>query len=244
MSDDVRIALVSGSNRGLGYETLKQLAKQGMRVILTSRDEPRGQESARRLRSEVGEDRVVFHQLDVTDLGSVDRLYGFIKGHFGRLDVLVNNAGVFLDGGDPEWDKAEGVTCARIETLRRTMETNVYGPLRMIRTFMPLMKKRKYGRIVNVSSGMGQLSEMGGGYPAYRISKAALNALTRIVSEELKGEGILVNSACPGWVRTEMGGPQGQRTPEQGADTIIWLATLPDDGPTGGFFRDRKPIAW
>jgi len=114
----------------------------------------------------------------------------------------------------------------------------------MIRTFMPLMKKRKYGRIVNVSSGMGQLSEMGGGYPAYRISKAALNALTRIVSEELKGEGILVNSACPGWVRTEMGGPQGQRTPEQGADTIIWLATLPDDGPTGGFFRDRKPIAW
>ena len=244
MSDAGQIALVSGSNRGLGYETLRQLAKQGIKVILTSRDEPRGQEAARRLRAEVGEDHVAFHQLDVTDLGSVDRLYGFVKSQFGRLDVLVNNAGIFLDGGDPEWDKAEGVTCARIETLRKTMETNVYGPLRLIRTFMPLMKKRKYGRIVNISSGMGQLSEMGSGYPAYRISKTALNALTRVVSEELKGEGILVNAACPGWVRTEMGGPKGPRTPEQGADTIVWLATLPDDGPTGGFFRDRKPIPW
>jgi NAD(P)-dependent dehydrogenase (short-subunit alcohol dehydrogenase family) len=244
MSESKQVALVTGSNRGLGFETVIQLARKGLKVILTSRDEPRGQEAARRARAEVGEDLIAFHQLDVTDLGSVDRLDRHVRSEFGRLDALVNNAGVFLDGGDPDWDRAEGVTCARIETLRRTMEANVYGPLRIIRTFMPLMKKRGYGRIVNVSSGMGQLSEMKGGYPAYRISKTALNALTRIVSEELQGTGILINSACPGWVRTDMGGPQGERTPAQGADTVVWLATLPDDGPTGGFFRDRKPIPW
>ena len=244
MSESKQVALVTGSNRGLGFETVIQLARKGLQVILTSRDEPRGQEAARRVRAEVGEEVVAFHQLDVTDLGSVDRLERFVRGTFGRLDALINNAGVFLDGGDPDWDRAESITCARIETLRRTMEANVYGPLRLIRTFMPLMKKRRYGRIVNVSSGMGQLSEMQGGYPAYRISKTALNALTRIVAEETKDLNILVNSACPGWVRTDMGGPEGQRTPAQGADTIVWLATLPDGGPTGGFFRDRQAIPW
>ncbi len=242
MADSKRVAVVTGANRGLGLETCRQLAKQGLRVVLTSRDEGKGWASAKALQGE-GLD-VAYHPLDVTDLGSAERLARDLRKGQGRTDVLVNNAGVFLDRGDPGWERAESVATARIETLRQTMETNVYGALRVTREILPLMRERGYGRIVNVSSGMGQLSEMNGGYPAYRISKTALNALTRILSEELKGTDILVNSVCPGWVRTDMGGAEATRTPEQGADTIVWLATLAEGGPTGGFFRDRTPIPW
>jgi NAD(P)-dependent dehydrogenase (short-subunit alcohol dehydrogenase family) len=133
---------------------------------------------------------------------------------------------------------------AKVETLRKTMETNVYGPLQLIQALVPLMKEHDYGRIVNVSSGMGQLTDMGGGYPGYRLSKTSLNALTRIFANELNGTHILINTMCPGWVKTDMGGPGATRTPEQGVDTMVWLATLPNDGPTGAFFRDRKPIPW
>jgi len=131
-----------------------------------------------------------------------------------------------------------------VETYRETLETNVLGPLALAQALVPFMKRNRYGRIVNISSGMGQLSEMGVGSPAYRVSKTALNALTRILAADLKASGILVNSMCPGWVKTDMGGPTAPRTVEQGADTAVWLATLPDGGPTGGFFRDRKPIPW
>jgi NAD(P)-dependent dehydrogenase (short-subunit alcohol dehydrogenase family) len=154
--------------------------------------------------------------------------------------VLVNNAGVLLDmeaAGDSLFD-------ARLETFEQTFETNVWGPLLLSQTLIPAMKERGYGRVVNVSSGMGQLSDMGSGSPAYRLSKTALNALTRILAHELRSTNVLVNAVCPGWVRTDMGGPAAPRTPQQGADTITWLATLPDDGPSGGFFRDRKPIPW
>jgi NAD(P)-dependent dehydrogenase (short-subunit alcohol dehydrogenase family) len=133
---------------------------------------------------------------------------------------------------------------SKLDVYRDTLETNLFGPLQLAQAVVPLMKAKRYGRIVNFSSGLGQLSEMAAGTPAYRISKTALNALTRILAAEFQGSNILVNSMCPGWVRTEMGGDGAPRTPEQGADTALWLATLPDDGPTGGFFRDRKPIAW
>ena len=167
-----------------------------------------------------------------------------MRSRCGRVDILVNNAGVFPDRQGVENGGKTSVLYASADTLRTAMETNVYGALRLAQELVPLMKQQRYGRIVNVSSGMGQLSDMEGHSPGYRISKTALNALTRILAAETKEDNILVNCICPGWVRTEMGGPDAERSPEQGADTIVWAATLPDDGPTGGFFRDCKPIPW
>ncbi|MGA7955158.1 MAG: SDR family oxidoreductase [Gloeobacterales cyanobacterium] len=231
-----KIAVVTGANRGMGFEVSRQLAKIGMQVILTSRDSEQGQNAAERLRKEgFG---VVHCPLDVTNPESIASLSQFIREKFARLDVLINNAGLMIDA------PAISVFDAKVNTLRKTMETNVYGPLQLIQALVPLMKEHNYGRIVNVSSGMGQLTDMSGGYPAYRISKTSLNALTRIFADELKGTHILINSMCPGWVKTDMGGPEAPRTPEQGVDTMVWLATLPDDGPTGAFFRDREPIPW
>jgi NAD(P)-dependent dehydrogenase (short-subunit alcohol dehydrogenase family) len=157
------------------------------------------------------------------------------------LEILVNNAGILIDPLDPA---AGSVFHTKVDTLRRTYETNVYGPLQLCQALIPLMQVRGYGRVVNISSGMGQLSEMNGGYPGYRLSKTALNALTRIFADELKGTNILVNSVCPGWVRTDMGGPKASRSVEEGVYTIVWLATLPSGSPTGQFFRDRQPIPW
>ena len=230
-----RIALVTGANRGIGFETCRQLAGAGLRVILTSRDPAKGRRAADLLRRE-GKD-VACEPLDVTDSKSVKRLLDAVRRRFGRLDVLVNNAAVYLD---------EDVSVFEVDdaTVRATLETNFYGPLAMCRAFVPLMRAQGYGRVVNVSSGAGQLSSMTGGTAAYKVSKAALNALTRIVADEVRPANIKVNAVCPGWVRTKMGGPRAPRSPEQGAETIVWLATLPDRGPTGGFFRDRKAIAW
>jgi len=234
MSPTKRVAVVTGANRGIGFETCRQLAKKGIQVILTSRDRANGEAAVEKLQAE-GLD-VSYHPLDVTDSDSVQRLAEFIKSEFGQLDILVNNAGVLLDSSDT-------VLSTKIDTLRQTMDTNLYAPLLLCQALIPLMK-HNYGRVVNVSSGAGQLSDMTSGYPSYRISKTALNALTRILANELKGTNILVNSVCPGWVKTDMGGANAPRTPEQGADTIVWLATLPDNGPTSGFFRDRQPIPW
>jgi NAD(P)-dependent dehydrogenase (short-subunit alcohol dehydrogenase family) len=232
--DHLRIAVVTGANRGLGLETCRQLADLGLTVVLTSRDSRTGEAAAASMRA-VKRD-VRYHPLDVTDPRSIERLAGFIEREFGRLDVLVNNAGVFLDPLDTS------VLRADLDIVRRSMETNVYGPLLLCQALVPLMQGR--GRIVNLSSGMGQLAEMNGCCPGYRFSKTALNALTRILADELRDTRIKVNSLCPGWVRTDMGGPNAERPVEEGADTIVWLATLPDDGPSGGFFRDRQPIPW
>ncbi|RUR84039.1 SDR family oxidoreductase [Chlorogloeopsis fritschii PCC 9212] len=229
-----KIAVVTGANRGLGFEISRQLAKKGYQVILTSRDEAKGKAAAEKLQSE-GLD-VIYYHLDVTSDESSQKLAEFINQQFERLDVLVNNAGIYID--------CNSVFDTPIDTLQETMETNVYGVLRVTQALIPLMKKQNYGRIVNVSSGAGQLSDMQGGLPGYRISKAALNALTRIFASELQGTNILANSVCPGWVKTDMGGSNAPLTPEQGVDTIVWLATLVYDSPTGKFFRNRKPIAW
>ncbi|MBD2099199.1 SDR family oxidoreductase [Trichocoleus sp. FACHB-591] len=236
MASDRKIAVVTGANRGLGLETSRQLAKQGVYIILTSRDQAKGQAVVQQLQSEGLE--VGYHPLDVTDAASVQQLAQFVRDQFGHLEILVNNAGIGLD-----FDNGS-LFNLQIETLAQTLQTNLYGPILLSQALIPLMQIRGYGRVVNVSSGAGQLSEMNSGYPSYRMSKTALNALTRILANELQGSNILVNSVCPGWVRTDMGGPDAPRTPEQGADTIAWLATLPDGGPTGGFFRDRQPIPW
>lgn len=234
-AESSHVALVTGANRGIGFEVCRQLARRGLRVLLTAREEDRGRRAAERLRQE-GLD-VHFHRLDVTDEDSVHRTAAFAEKEWGGVDVLVNNAGVYPDEGVP------GLTID-LETVRRTMEVNAYGPLRLCQTVIPRMRRHRYGRIVNVSSGLGAFDDMGGGTLAYRLSKVSLNALTRILADEVRGTGILINAMCPGWVRTDMGGRNAPRSVEQGADTVVFLSTLPDSGPSGGFFRDRKPIPW
>ena len=236
------IAVVTGSNRGLGLETVRQLAKREIRVIATCRNASRGEAALEKLLAE-GLD-VLFQPLDVSSEASIADLGGFIHSRCGRVDILVNNAGVYLDIHGTEDVGGASVFNTSLETLSTTLKTNLYGPLLLAQELAPLMKQQHYGRIVNVSSGMGQLSDMDGKSPAYRISKTALNALTRILAAETRGSNILVNSVCPGWVRTEMGGPNAERAVEQGAAGIVWAATLPDDGPSGGFFRDGQPIPW
>ncbi|OGX08763.1 MAG: short-chain dehydrogenase [Omnitrophica WOR_2 bacterium GWA2_47_8] len=235
-----KIAVVTGANRGIGFETCRQLAEKGILVILTSRDEDKGLKACEKLDKE--ELPVRYHQLDVEHASSITAFKAFIEKKYGRCDILVNNAGIFPD--KPAGDKEPSVFQTPIDTLRRAMETNVYGPLLLCQALIPLMKKNNYGRIVNMSSGMGQLSDMNGFYPGYRVSKTSLNAITRILTDELLQSNILVNSMCPGWVKTDMGGAGATREVEEGADTAIWLATLPDNGPRGKFFRDRKEIPW
>jgi NAD(P)-dependent dehydrogenase (short-subunit alcohol dehydrogenase family) len=234
-----QIAVVTGGNRGMGFETCRQLGKRGARVMLTSRDPAKGEAAAARLRDERLDVRA--HQLDVADDERIARLAKFIRTEFGRLDILVNNAGL-VRGRDEPRERAMRTFEARPAGLREVLATNLIGPFLLCQALIPLMAGR--GRVVNVSSGMGQLSEMGGGFPAYRISKAGLNALTRIFASELHGTGVKVNAACPGWVRTDMGGANAARSVEEGVATTIWLATLPDDGPSGGLFRDNKPVPW
>ena len=229
-----KIALVTGGNRGIGYEVCRQLAERGLHVLLGSRDRAKGDAAVASLRDG---GRVTALELDVVDSEQISAVSTFIREEYGRLDVLVNNAGVYLDAGESVFDVA-------MDTFRHTMAVNFYGPLRLCREFVPLMGRNGYGRVVNVSSGYGSISQMGGRTAAYRVSKAALNALTRIIAGEARGNNIKVNAVCPGWVRTDMGGRGAPRPVAKGAETIVWAATLPDDGPTDGFFRDKRPLAW
>jgi NAD(P)-dependent dehydrogenase (short-subunit alcohol dehydrogenase family) len=226
------IALVSGANRGIGLEVARQLAAGGHRVLLGSRDRTAGERAAAGIES--GDVEAI--ELDVADAGSVERAAARISADPGRLDVLVNNAAVF--------GSSAGAGYTDLSEAHDVLETNVFGAWRLTGALLPMLRSSPHGRIVNVSSGGGQLAEMGGGRAAYRVSKTALNALTRVLAADEAGSGILVNSLCPGWVRTRMGGESASRSVEEGADTAVWLATLPDEGPTGGFFRDREPIPW
>ncbi|MBW4721069.1 SDR family oxidoreductase [Saccharothrix obliqua] len=222
------VAVVTGGNRGIGREVCRQLRELGYTVVLTARDAAKGARAAR----ELGVDH---HRLDVTDDGSAAGLATHIGERYGRLDVLVNNAAVHYD----TWQRASN---ADLAVVREAMETNFYGPWRVALALLPLLRKGS-GRIVNVSSGAGSLTGMGGGTPAYAASKAALNALTLMLADELRRDRVLVNAVCPGWVATDMGGPGG-RPVERGAASVVWAVTLPDDGPTGGFFRDGRPVPW
>ena len=228
------IALVTGGNRGIGYETCKELARVGCHVVLTSRSRIDGQDAVAKL--DAG-DNIVFHKLDVTDTGEIEELRDWVVDTYGRLDILINNAGVYLD---------EGVSLFEVEekVMRDTLEVNFYGAFHLCRSFVPIMRKNGYGRIVNVSSGYGAMSEMGGQVAAYRISKAALNTLTLIMAHELRDSNIKVNAVCPSWVSTEMGGSTAPVTPEAAAIDIVHFAMLEKTGPTGGFFRFKKPIPW
>ena len=231
-----KIAIVTGGNRGIGREIARQLAKQDIIVVIGVRDPQAGERTVAELKAE----GVTIHsqQLDVNDTKSVRRFAENVEKTYGAPGILVNNAGVY-----PEKTDAKLVD-TKTAVWRETFETNLFGAVRMCREVVPFMKKLRQGRIVNMSSGLGQLHQMGEGSPAYRVSKAALNALTRTLAAEVAGSGILVNSMSPGWVRTSMGGETAPRTVQEGADTAVWLATLPSNGPTGQFFRDRKPIPW
>lgn len=226
------IALVTGANRGIGKEVCRQLAARGILVLLTARDLTKAQVACQ----DIASDNIHPRQLDVTDDVSLQRLRDEIEAQYERLDVLVNNAAIHYD----HWQTALE---ADLEIVSEAIETNLYGPWRMAKTFAPLLKKSPHPRIVNVSSGSGSLATMGAGPPAYNVSKTALNALTCMLAGEMAADGVLVNAICPGWVATEMGGEGGRPIPE-GAAGIVWAATLPDDGPTGGFFRDQQPLDW
>jgi len=224
------LAVVTGANRGIGREVARQLAERGYDAILGARDSDKG----RRAAQELGLDNVVPAPLDVSDDRSVEAFAEWLTQDRGRCDVLVNNAAV-------DYDTDQRALTADLARVRDDLETNVFGAWRMAQALLPLLRGSDHPRIVNVSSGAGSLATMGGGTPAYSVSKASLNALTRLLAGEL--DGVLVNSVCPGWVATDMGGAGG-RPLADGAAGVVWAATLADDGPTGGFFRDERPVAW
>jgi NAD(P)-dependent dehydrogenase (short-subunit alcohol dehydrogenase family) len=220
------IALVTGASRGIGREVCRQLTGLGVTVLAGARnpgtvEDLRGAEPLR---------------LDVTSEADIQEAFRSVSGRFGLLDVLINNAAITYD----TW---QGAADADLAVVREAAETNLYGAWRLTQVMLPLLRRSGHPRIVNVSSEAASFSAMGAGTPAYTTSKAALNALTVMLAAELRGEGFLVNAVCPGWVATDMGGPGGRPVAE-GAASVVWAATLPDDGPTGGFFRDGERLPW
>ena len=238
-----KVALVTGANKGIGFEIARQLAQLEITVLIGARDQDRGISASEQLQS-AGLDTHFIH-VDVVRATSIEAAIGKIRDEFKRLDILVNNAGIQID-------TESGILELDPVIFQNTLETNALGPLLMAQATVPIMKVNGFGRIVNLVSTLGSLAEIASPdspynsvlSPAYRLSKTLLNGITVLLAKELRGSNILVNSVCPGWVRTDMGGDAAPHTPEQGADTPVWLATLPDDGPTGGFFRERQPIPW
>ena len=228
-----RVVLVTGANRGIGREIARQLALRGDAVVLTARDLGKAERAAAAL---PGREHVLARRLDVTDPASIERVAVDLDRHYGRLDVLVNNAAIHYDS----WQQD---STADLQVVREALEVNLLGAWRTSLTLLPLLRASGQGRIVNVSSEAGSLASMDGGTPAYTVSKAALNALTRMLASELRRDRIIVNAVCPGWVATDMGGPGGRPVTE-GAASVLWAVDLPDDGPTGGFYRDGRPVPW
>ncbi len=226
-----RTVLVTGANRGIGREVARQLVAAGDRVVVTARRP----EAAEATAAELG-DGALAVPLDVTDPDTIADAARRVEDELGVLDVLVNNAAIHYD----TW---HGATTVDFGVVQEALDTNLLGPWRVTLAFLPLLRRSRHGRIVNVSSQSGSLAGMGGGTPAYHVSKAGLNALTRTLAGELRQEGILVNAVCPGWVATDMGGWGGGPV-AGGAASIIWAVDLPDDGPTGGFFRHGQPLPW
>lgn len=229
------VAVVTGANRGIGWHTAQQLALLGYQVVLTARSAAAAERAAAQLREQGG--RAWPFELDVRDSVGAARLAAWLGNHLGRVDLLINNAGVFLDDAVSLLDLDDA-------TLHTTLNTNLLGPIYLCRALVPMMLAQNYGRIVNLSSGYGALNDMGPNIAAYRISKAGLNALTAVLAAELTGTNVKVNSVCPGWVRTDMGGPKANRDPAEAAADVVWAATLDDDGPSGAFLRYREHIPW
>lgn len=235
--DAPRVAVVTGANRGIGLAVVRALATAGDLVVLGSRDPAAGRRAATGLPvvDDPGAPRgVLVRRIDVTEPASLAAVADELAERTGRVDVLVNNAAIHYDTWQSAGDADLGV-------VREALETNLLGPWQAVQAMLPLLRASRHGRIVNVSSEGGSLATMGGGIPGYRTSKAALNALTRMLAAELRADGVLVNSVCPGWVATDMGGPGG-RPVEEGAASVLWAVDLPDDGPSGGFFRDGLPV--
>ena len=241
--DQRRIALVTGANKGIGFEIARQLAQKGIKVLVGARDQTKGDQACSRMTGEGLDVQPVL--IDVNQARTVEAAVARIEDVHGRLDVLVNNAGIMLDTQSDILELDPYI-------FQNTLETNSLGPLLLSQACVPIMKRNNYGRIVNMASTLGSLAEIASPQssyaellvPAYRLSKTLLNGITVLLAKELRGTNILVNSACPGWVRTDMGGGEAPLSPEQGADTPVWLATLEDGGPTGGFFRERQPVPW
>ena len=239
---DRRVAVVTGANKGIGFEIARQLAREEITVFIGARDEERGRAAAEKLQAEGLDARPL--RLDVTDDASVAAAASFVEQNAGRLDVLVNNAGVAIDDGPP--------SRVSIDALRRTYETNVFGVVRTTQAMLPLLRRSDAGRIVNLSSGLGSLTQNSDPswefasvkYLAYNSSKTAVNAITVQFAYELRDTPIKVNAADPGYVATDMNRNQGVRSVEQGAATPVRLALLPPDGPTGGYFNDDGPLPW
>ncbi len=256
-----RVAIITGADRGIGFQVSRQLGELGFKIVLTSPDRAKGEVAAAKLSREGL--NVVYQKLDLLNERDVRALKVFVLNKFGRIDLLVNSAGVMLDSGR---SKVEGLLSRRIKKIpkrkgfgegpsilevnidivRATLEINTLGALKMCQAFVPLMLKAGYGRVVNVSSSLGQLNDMTDEdkVPAYQMSKTALNAVTRMVADAARGSNVAVNSVCPGWTRTDIGGQEAPQSTEEAAGTIVWLARQPDNGPTGGFFRDKRRIAW
>jgi NAD(P)-dependent dehydrogenase (short-subunit alcohol dehydrogenase family) len=228
------IVVVTGGNRGIGFEICRQLAARGARVVLTARKTAGGTAAIEKLEKE--KLAAEFHALDVTDGKSIAALRDFLKERYGHLDVLINNAGIIAKGEDDALK-------VDLATVRTTLETNTLGPLHLAQELAPLLKRSKSGRIINISSGMGELNDNSGGSAAYRLSKTALNAVTAALAAELRGT-VAVNSVCPGWVRTDMGGPHADLDVADGADSAVWLALDAPQKLTGKFIRGRKVIPW
>jgi NAD(P)-dependent dehydrogenase (short-subunit alcohol dehydrogenase family) len=226
--------LVTGANRGIGFEVCRQLADAGFDVILTARDQAKGEAAAATLRGHGL--NVTAHPLDVSDPASITAARDRLQRERGVLDVLVNNAAI-------NYDTWEDVLTADFDVVEEAFRTNTLGPWRMTLAFLPLLRRSAHPRVVNVSSQAGALSSQTGGTPAYNLSKLALNGLTRQLANRLRRDRILVNSVCPGWVATDMGG-SGGRPVADGAASVVWAARLPDGGPTGGFYRDGRELAF
>lgn len=224
------VALITGSSRGIGFEVARQLAARDFTVIVTGRSERTAASAAKKIGG-----NAIAHALDTSDAASIKDTAAWITSEIGRLDVLVNNAAILLG-------ENESILSTSAEAFEATWRTNALGPLLMTQAVAPLLRRSAAARVVNVSSGAGQISSMTSYAPAYSISKTTLNAITVMLAAALPFA--RVNCVDPGWVRTDMGGPNATRSVEEGADTIVWLATLPADGPSGGFFHDRKRIAW
>lgn len=230
-----RVALVTGGNRGIGKAVVRSFAEDGDAVVLGARDPGDGEAARAEMDDLPGE--VVVAPLDVTSDGALAAVADLVEQSFGRLDVLVNNAGI-------DYDTDQRAATADLVRVLRAFEVNTLGPWRVTQALLRMLRASEHPRVVNVSSGSGQLDGMGAGTPGYGVTKAALNALTIKLAADLRDQGILVNAVCPGWVRTEMGGPSASRSPAEGAASVRWAADLDDDGPTGGFFRDGNRLAW
>jgi NAD(P)-dependent dehydrogenase (short-subunit alcohol dehydrogenase family) len=230
----VKTALVTGANKGIGREVARQLARKGFHVFVGARNAKAGRKAAEEIATECG--KATFLEIDVADAGSVTTAAREFSGVEDHLDVLVNNAGIIVDGDNALLEISD-------DLFRKTLETNTLGPLRVTRAFAPLLRKSKLPRVINVSSGGGQLTGGADGWaPAYCISKTALNGVTAQLAAALPK--FAVNSVCPGWVRTDMGGENATRSVEEGADTIVWLAAEAPQELTGKFLRDHKEIPW